>query len=142
MGGREAPGRGGFWEPHDPRAFPPIGYSPLGGLSYKSIGLASDEDNALVDPEVLAIAEETQQTPAQVMLRYQLQRGLVVIPKSTKVHRLKENLDVYGFHLDDGQVARLKALDRNRRFNDPGVFMRGLAEPGTWMAAHGLPIFG
>jgi D-xylose reductase len=44
------------------------------------------------------------------------------VPKSTRVERLRENLDVFDFELDGDEMAAISGLDRNRRFNDPGVF--------------------
>ena len=66
----------------------------------------------LEDPVVATVAAELGRSPAQVILRWHLQKGDVVIPKSSRPERMRENLDVLGFSLDDAQMARLDALDR------------------------------
>jgi 2,5-diketo-D-gluconate reductase A len=64
----------------------------------------------LDDPVVLDIATRHDRTPAQVVLRWHLQLGLVVIPKSVRPERIRENHDVFAFTLDDLEVAALTAL--------------------------------
>ncbi len=67
----------------------------------------------LADPVVTGIAAELGDvTPAQVVLRWHLQRGLVTIPKSQHAGRIAENFDVFGFELDDAQLSRIDGLDR------------------------------
>lgn len=77
----------------------------------------------LDDPSVLAAARVHGVTPAQVVLRWHLQQGNVVIPKSVTASRMASNLDVFGFHLDAGQVAALDGLERDGRTGPfPGTF--------------------
>jgi 2,5-diketo-D-gluconate reductase A len=77
----------------------------------------------LDDPAVLAAAAAHGVTPAQVVLRWHLQAGNVVIPKSVTASRMASNLDVFGFDLDVGQVAAFDALDRDGRTGPfPGTF--------------------
>ena len=64
--------------------------------------------------------------PPQVVLRWGVQTGASVIPKSVKQQRLIENLDIFGFSLDDEDICNLSALDKGRRFNDPGEFTQGM----------------
>lgn len=67
------------------------------------------------DNSVIAqIAEKYDKTPAQVMLRWHIQRGIIVIPKSTHIERMKENIDVFDFRLADEDLAAISALDKNR----------------------------
>ncbi|MFT3788784.1 MAG: aldo/keto reductase [Tepidisphaeraceae bacterium] len=66
-------------------------------------------------PELLALAKQLGKTPAQVALRWGLQKGLVMIPKSVKRHRLEENAGLYDFKLTAEQVATLDKLDQNAR---------------------------
>ncbi|MEU3777656.1 aldo/keto reductase [Streptomyces sp. NPDC032472] len=61
-------------------------------------------------PVVAEIAERYGRTPAQVVLRWHLQLGNVAIPKSVTPSRIRENLDVFGFELDEADVAALEAL--------------------------------
>lgn len=97
-------------------------FSPLGSLSYVAIDMASASDTVLTQPVVLAAAERTGATPAQVVLRWGIQRGTAVIPKTSNPQRLVENLTLSGFNLSDDEMAGISALNQNRRFNDPGVF--------------------
>ena len=64
------------------------------------------------EPAVLALAEKYGKTPAQVLLRFLTQKGVAVIPRSTKPEHIKENLDLFGFTLTGDEMARLSALDR------------------------------
>ena len=97
-------------------------FSPLGALSYVSIDMATDADTVLTASAVTAAAERVGRTPAQVVLRWGVQRGTAIIPKTTRVERLKENLALFDFELSDDEMAAISALNQNRRFNDPGVF--------------------
>ena len=69
----------------------------------------------LTDPVVVRIAEAVGVSPAQVIIRWHLQNGLVVIPKSTHRERMIANADVIGFTLDDAHMAALDALDQGVR---------------------------
>jgi 2,5-diketo-D-gluconate reductase A len=80
----------------------------------------------LSDPAIGAIAAKHRRTPAQVILRWHLQIGTVVIPKSVTPSRIAENLDVFGFALDAGDIATIEAMDKGARIGpDPDVFDRG-----------------
>lgn len=70
---------------------------------------------ALKDPSVLAIAEAHGRTPAQVILRWHLQQGRVVIPKSVTPSRIAENLDVFGFELSAEELRAVDALEKDGR---------------------------
>lgn len=77
----------------------------------------------LEDPVVGKIAAAHGRTPAQVILRWHLQLGNIVIPKSVTPSRIAENLDVFGFALSDDDVAALSALDTGSRIGpDPDEF--------------------
>ena len=65
----------------------------------------------LADPTVAGIATEVGRTPAQVLIRWALQKELVVLPRSSNAGRIAENAAVFDFALDDAQVAALDALD-------------------------------
>ncbi len=88
--------------------------------------MAEDRDSALTNPVVTEIAARHGVSPAQLILRWGLQRGYSVLPKSTKSERLSENLDVLGFELSADEMEAMAALDQGRRFNDPGVFCQGM----------------
>jgi 2,5-diketo-D-gluconate reductase A len=66
----------------------------------------------LDDPAVTAIAERLGRTPAQVVLRWHLQRRSIVFPKSTTPSRIEENFALFDFELEPGDVAAIEALDR------------------------------
>ncbi|XP_046677448.1 aldo-keto reductase family 1 member A1-A-like [Homalodisca vitripennis] len=79
----------------------------------------SNIENPLTDTDVLAIAKTHNQTPAQVLLCHMLQLGIAVIPKSNNPGRLKQNIDIFDFHLSKQEMLRLGVLDRGedgRRF--------------------------
>jgi D-xylose reductase len=97
-------------------------FSPLGAASYYQIGMATPEESVLDQPVVRQTAEHHGKTPAQVVLRWGVQRGTAVIPKTSRPERLKENLSIFDFELTNEEMNAISALDRNRRFNDPGVF--------------------
>lgn len=74
-------------------------------------------------PTVVAVAQKHGRTPAQVVLRWHLQLGNVVIPKSVTPSRIQENIDVFGFELDADDLAAFAALDEGRRLGpDPAQF--------------------
>jgi diketogulonate reductase-like aldo/keto reductase len=74
-------------------------------------------------PAIVAIARKHDRTPAQIVLRWHLQLGNVVIPKSVTPSRIKENIDVFDFSLDDEDLAAISALNEDRRIGpDPAVF--------------------
>ena len=77
----------------------------------------------LAEPVVTALADKHGRTPAQVVLRWHLQLGNVVIPKSVTPSRIRENLDVFGFDLDEGDLAELAKLEKGLRTGpDPDTF--------------------
>ncbi|MEU6734227.1 aldo/keto reductase [Streptomyces physcomitrii] len=74
-------------------------------------------------PAIVAIAQKHGRTPAQVVLRWHLQLGNVVIPKSVTPARIEENIDVFGFELDEEDLAAIRALNEERRLGpDPATF--------------------
>lgn len=87
--------------------------------SWSPLGLGSDLKNATV----AELAEKTGKTPAQVILRWHLQKGYIVFPKSVTPSRIEENFDVFDFELSAEDVAAIDALDAgNRTGPDPDNF--------------------
>ncbi|MFI7101302.1 aldo/keto reductase [Streptomyces sp. NPDC050161] len=77
----------------------------------------------LEDPSLARIADKHGKTPAQVVLRWHLQLGNVVIPKSVTPSRIAANIDVFGFELDDADLAAIAELDNGTRLGpDPDTF--------------------
>lgn len=77
----------------------------------------------LDDPALRRVAEEVGQAPSQVVLRWHIQRGDIVFPKSSHRDRMVENFDIFGFSLDPDQMDAITALDRGERTGPhPDVF--------------------
>ncbi|MGW2288156.1 aldo/keto reductase [Streptomyces phaeochromogenes] len=89
-------------------------WSPIGGITFYR-GQGEDRRSVLEDPVVTAIAEGHGKSPAQVLLRWGIQQGRSVIPKSTKRHRIAENVDVFDFALTADELKSLDALETGRR---------------------------
>jgi 2,5-diketo-D-gluconate reductase A len=77
----------------------------------------------LEDPVIVSIAERVGKSPAQVVLRWHLERGDIVFPKSVTPSRIRENFGVVDFELSGGDVAEISALNKNQRTGpDPDRF--------------------
>jgi 2,5-diketo-D-gluconate reductase A len=77
----------------------------------------------LSEPTIETIAAHHERTPAQAILRWHLQLGNVVIPKSATSERMRENFDVFDFELSEDDMAALARLDADQRIGpDPGTF--------------------
>ena len=97
-------------------------FSPLGAQSYFSLGMAEPSEAVMEHKVIKTISAETTKTPAQILLRWGIQRGTAVIPKTSSRDRMLENLAVFDFELTEKQMQAISALDKGRRFNDPGHF--------------------
>ncbi|SDN98504.1 Aldo/keto reductase [Klenkia soli] len=99
-------------------------WSPIGGVS--SWGpQGGSRPGPLADPVVLGIAAELGRTPAQVLLRWHLQRGDAAVTKSFRAERVRENHDVFGFELGPQHVTAIDALDTGvRGGRDPETVTR------------------
>jgi 2,5-diketo-D-gluconate reductase A len=81
------------------------------------------QGKVLGDPAIVAIAERLGRTPAQVVLRWHVQRGDVVFPKSVSRQRMQENVELFDFELGTEDMATLTGLDRGERTGpDPDTF--------------------
>ena len=76
--------------------------------SWSPIGAGGD---LLAAPTIVELARRHDRTPAQVVLRWHVQLGIVPIPKTSRPSRMVENLDVFGFELDDGDLRALAGLE-------------------------------
>lgn len=69
----------------------------------------------LTDETIVAIANEIGKSPAQVVIRWNIEHGVVTIPKSVTPHRIEENINIFDFSLTQAQIARIDALNQDRR---------------------------
>lgn len=99
-----------------------MAYSNFGSLSYVELKMATEKDTCLLDEAVLAPAKKYGKTPAQVVLRWALQRGTCVIPKTTKPERLAENLALFDFALTADEMKAIAALNKGERYNCPSKY--------------------
>ncbi len=85
--------------------------------THTALGIATESwsplghGKALADPVIGAIAARHGRTPAQVIIRWHLDSGLIVIPKSVTLGRIAENFDVFGFKLDAADMTAIASLD-------------------------------
>lgn len=87
-------------------------WSPIGGTG----------GDLLSDPTIKIIADKHSRSTAQVVIRWHIQLGLIVIPKSVHAERIKQNADVFGFELDNDDMAKISALNTDtRRGPDPAT---------------------
>jgi 2,5-diketo-D-gluconate reductase A len=87
--------------------------------AYGPLGVGRLLDN----PAIVSVAESHDKTPAQVLIRWSIQLGNVVIPRSSSPERVKSNLDVFDFELTDDDMASLNGLDEGTRFRpDPETY--------------------
>lgn len=94
-------------------------YAPLGSSAW---GLRPEELqklNLFEEPIIQSLAAKYGKTAGQIILNWHLQRGHVIIPKTTKVDRLSENFNVFDFTLTDEEYASITGLDKNARFFNP-----------------------
>ncbi|TPF86426.1 glyoxal reductase [Bifidobacterium sp. UTCIF-37] len=88
-------------------------WSPLGGTG----------GTLLADPRLSEIGAKYGKSAAQVVIRWHIQRGVIVLPKSTHADRIRQNLDVFDFQLSDADMAAVNAIDTGRRNGaDPDDF--------------------
>lgn len=92
-------------------------WSPLGGTG----------GSLLSDPILASIAFKHNKSPAQIVIRWHIQEGLVVIPKSTHPDRIRQNIEVFDFELDNDDMSRIGNLNTNtRRGPDPTTMNRDM----------------
>ena len=99
-----------------------MAFSCLGSASYVEIDMAKAEDSLMLNDSIKALGEKYKKTPAQVLLRWGVQRGTTVIPKSVNPERQVENISLFDFEISVDDMKAIDSLDKNKRFNDPGVF--------------------
>ncbi len=96
-------------------------YSSFGPLSFEEFDMAHAK--ALVplleEPTIVKLAAKYGKTSGQVLLRWATQRGLAIIPKTTRPEKMKENLEAFGWTMDESDIALISGLDKKTRFNQP-----------------------
>ncbi|HEX7340898.1 MAG TPA: aldo/keto reductase [Rhodanobacteraceae bacterium] len=106
-------------------------WSPMGGITYY---YGSKATSTFTDATLVEIGQRHSKTPAQVMLRWHIQQGRQVIPKSTHAARIAENFDIFDFSLSDTELAAIDALDKGVRGGpdpdqpQPGFLKRSIPE--------------
>lgn len=87
----------------------------------------------LNNPMLMAIGKKNEKTPAQVVLRFNVQRGIVVIPKSSKKERMKENIDIFDFSLTEAEMNQIRTLDEDKSlwlaYDDPNMVQMAMTDP-------------
>lgn len=98
-------------------------YSPLGNPG-SQVNTASDKDKLLKDVVVNRLAEKYKKTAGQILLKFQAQRGIIVIPKSVSIERIQSNIQIFDFEMSADEIVELESLGRNYRtcgFDEAGV---------------------
>ncbi|MGN0324222.1 MAG: aldo/keto reductase [Lachnospiraceae bacterium] len=80
-----------------------MAYAPLG---------QGNRNEMFTEPEVIALAEKYHKKPSQILLRFLTQKGIIVIPRSTKPEHIRENFDIFNFSLTDDEIKKLTELDQ------------------------------
>ncbi|CAG2170794.1 unnamed protein product [Oppiella nova] len=103
------------------RAITLTAYSPLGNPG-SAANTAADKDRLLKEPVVLRLAQKYNKNVGQVLLKFQAQRGIIVIPKSVSADRIRSNIQIFDFELTPQEIQELESLDRNYRSCQFDVF--------------------
>jgi alcohol dehydrogenase (NADP+) len=94
-------------------------YGPLGSPGRKAVwGEDVPDANCLGNPLVIELARKYKKTPAQILIRQMMQRGISVIPKSTNPSRIRENFDVFDFHLTQDELQKFNDITDDVRLFD------------------------
>jgi alcohol dehydrogenase (NADP+) len=97
-------------------------YSPLGSSDRPDSMKADDEPSLLENEVIHNVANKHDATPAQVLIKWAVERDTIVIPKSTNAGRIEENLKSAELNLDDEDMSKIKSLDIPYRYLDGKVF--------------------
>lgn len=81
--------------------------------------LGQGSSKLLNDPVIVKLAEKYGKDAGQIILRFEVQEGIIVLPKSTKPARIASNLDIFGFSLTDAEMDEMRALDTGKGHHDP-----------------------
>ena len=89
-------------------------WSPLGGRNRHGLG---GRETLFADPTIVELAQKYDKTPAQIILRWHLQDGNIIIPGSSNPSRIKENISLFDFELSSEDMEKMSALDKKQRFS-------------------------
>jgi 2,5-diketo-D-gluconate reductase A len=93
------------------------------GIVTESWGPLGQGKGLLENPQIVEVAQRKDRTPAQIVLRWHVQLGCVVIPKSVNPDRIRENINIFDFELDDADMAEISKVRTGERLGgDPNVF--------------------
>ena len=92
--------------------------------AYQPLGHGNPE--LLTHPTVTRLAERHQKDPGQIILRFEIQEGFIVLPKSTNPNRIRSNIDLFSFALSDAEMEEMRAMDTGKGNHDPEA--PGIAE--------------
>jgi 2,5-diketo-D-gluconate reductase A len=93
------------------------------GILTESWGPLGQGKGLLDDPNIVEVARRKDRTPAQIVLRWHVQLGCIVIPKSVNRDRIQENIDLFDFELDDADMAEISKVRTGQRLGgDPNTF--------------------
>ena len=81
--------------------------------------LGHGDETLLSHPDIVKLAEKYGKNPGQIILRFEVQDGLIVLPKSTNPKRIAGNIDIFDFELSDGEMDSLRTLDTGKGHHDP-----------------------
>lgn len=105
----------------------PIAYAPLGAPNWDYKKPEYEKLNVLEDPVIVELASKHKRTAAQIVLNWHVKhRGHIIIPKTSKVERLKENFNIFDFRMSEEDYNAIDSLDKNARFYDPLYFSYGI----------------
>lgn len=81
--------------------------------------LGHGDEALLSHPVIVKLAEKYGKNPGQIILRSEIQEGLIVLPKSTNPERIAGNIDIFDFELEDSEMEKIRALDTGKGHHDP-----------------------
>lgn len=101
-------------------------FSILGGSSYLELDMATTDELLIQDNTVVDIAKSKNKSPAQILIRWAIQRNILPLGKTSTTSRMHENRNVFDFFLTPSEMKKISNLNKDKRYNDPGSF----CEPG------------
>lgn len=104
--------------------------APYGTVLEAWYPLGHGDAGLLADPVFAELGEKYGKSPAQIILRWHIQEGTIVFPKTTNPQHMAENIDIFDFELTDDEMGRVRALDRGQRY-----FTLGLEEQEAALSA-------